>query len=723
MFWDGNGALGRAANPGDRGWPRILLGVFLACCLGSLAAGHPHVDTVAPATPPPQVLASACEIDYPPFCMVDEDGNATGFSIDLMRAALESVGHGVTFETGVWAEVRGRLERGEIDALPLVGRTPEREALFDFTFPYLTMHGSVVTRRDTVGIRSLEDLRGRRVAVMAGDNAEEFLRRGDRGIDLHTTDTFATALRELAAGRHDAVFVQQLVARRLLRELDLERSLEIHQPVPEFRQDFCFAVAEGNAGLLAALNEGLALVIADGTHRRLHAKWFSQYELPVDRPIIIGADVAYPPYEYLDEDGRPQGFAVDVSRAIAREMNLDIRFHLAPWEEVLEKLESGEIDAVQSMFFSQDRAARYAFTGSYSMSSYVAIVRQGEGAPPGTFEELRGLRLVAQRQSLAEEVLAANGLLGTTTLVASESEALRQLAAGEHDAAIGSRQVAYYWINREGWQNLVLGNRPLASTDISYAVMPGRTALASILQDGLATIKKSGEYKRIHDEWMGVHELPGASARELWRRTIQVAVPLLVLLVLLSLWSASLRRLVARRTAELERSVELQRRILESSSLPILTLDPSGTVTSWNAACERVFGWSAEEATGRLLPIVPEDQRDDLLRSIETVIGEGGIRGREVTRIHEDGHPIDVRISASPLYGAGGGVEAILGILEDITEQKRAREALAASEGRYRALFENNHAAMLLIDPADGSIVDANPAAAEYYGWDSAQLK
>ncbi|MCF8120142.1 MAG: transporter substrate-binding domain-containing protein, partial [Deltaproteobacteria bacterium] len=85
-------------------------------------------------TPP---IKSAAEIDYPPFSMVDENGRADGFSVELMREALGAMNREVVFRTGPWAQVRSWLEKGEIQALPLVGRTPEREALFDFTFPYM----------------------------------------------------------------------------------------------------------------------------------------------------------------------------------------------------------------------------------------------------------------------------------------------------------------------------------------------------------------------------------------------------------------------------------------------------------------------------------------------------------------------------------------------------------------------------------------------------------
>ena len=265
-------------------------------CLVLLVLLASVVPLRAPAAAQPQVL-SAAEVEYPPFSIVDEDGLATGFSVELMRAALKAMNRDVTFRTGTWTEVRGWLERGEIRALPLVGRTPERESLFDFTFPYMSLHGAIVVRKDTTDIRSMGELKGRRVAVMKGDNAEEFLRREERGIEIHATATFEDALRELSEGVHDAVLIQRLVALRLIREGGLTNLRVIERPIEDFRQDFCFAVREGDRDMLALLNEGLSIVMADGTYRHLHARWFAALELPTHRRIVIGGDHNYPPFE------------------------------------------------------------------------------------------------------------------------------------------------------------------------------------------------------------------------------------------------------------------------------------------------------------------------------------------------------------------------------------------------------------------------------------------
>jgi signal transduction histidine kinase len=126
---------------------------------------------------------------------------------------------------------------------------------------------------------------------MRGDNAEEFFRRGERGIELRTVATFAAALRQLSEGQHDAVVMQRLKALRLMRELGLRNLQVVGAPIAEFRQELAFAVREGDKDTLALLNEGLALAMADGTFRRLHAKWFAALETPSRRRLVIGGDL------------------------------------------------------------------------------------------------------------------------------------------------------------------------------------------------------------------------------------------------------------------------------------------------------------------------------------------------------------------------------------------------------------------------------------------------
>ncbi len=114
--------------------------------------------------------------------------------------------------------------------------------------------------------------------------------------------------------------------------------------------------------------------------------------------------------------------------------------------------------------------------------------------------------------------------------------------------------------------------------------------------------------------------------------------------------------------------------IIQSSPLAIYTLGPAGTVLTWNAAAERLYGWSAAEVLGRTLPTSPEGEHV-ILRN--NVLGGHALTGIEVTRRRKDGTEITINLSLAPLHGPGGAVVGVLAIAADLT-------ALRQLEVQYR---------------------------------------
>jgi len=618
-----------------------------------------------------RVIQSGCEVSYPPFCFADESGAAAGFSVELMRAAAQTMGRDVAFQIGSWNDVKGLLERGEIQALPLVGRTPEREAAFEFTFPYMSLHGAIVVRTDTRGIAELDDLRGRQVAVMQGDNAEEFLRREERGIEIHTTATFEDALRELSAGRYDAVVIQRLVALRLLQKTPLTNLRIVDRPIGGFRQDFCFAVQPGDRESLALLNEGLALVMADGTYRRLHSKWFAALELPTTTRLVIGGDHNYPPYEFLDEQGRPAGYNVDLTRAIAREMGLSIEIRLGPWTDIREGLQSGEIHVAQGMFYSAEGDRTLDFTQAHAMNHYVGVIRRGVGEPPARLDELTGRRIVVQQDSAVHDFLIENGLGAQVFGVETQEDVLRELAAGEYDCAMAVRISALHFIQERGWKNLVLGRRPILTTQYCYAVPNDQQALATQFGEGLRVLRETGEYRQIYDKWLGGHEESPVRLTAILKYVAMVAVPLLLLLAASFLWSRSLRRLVARRTAELRHSQETYRDLVENLSDIVYAVHLDGTIGFASPVVREILGYEPQELVGRPYSelIHPDDINEVQIRFAEAVSGTP-VAPYEFRLWDKSGATRWVRASTR-LRLQDGKPNGLLGVLTDITEQRR----------------------------------------------------
>jgi PAS domain S-box-containing protein len=698
-------------------WPALIALSLIAVLPDKVGATDSLTQTVAP----PAVIRSACEVSYPPFSFIDDDGRATGFSVELMQAAAAKMGREVTFKRGVWNDVRGWLEAGEVQALPLVGRTPERESAFEFTFPYMSLLGAIVVRDDSTAIRSFHDLRGKQVAVMQGDNMEEFLRREERGLVIRTTKTFEQALRELAAGQHDAVVIQRLVALRLMQELQLKDLRILDSSIPDFRQDFCFAVKFGDRETLALLNDGLGVAVADGTFRRLHSKWFAALEIPQHRRIVVGGDHNFPPFEFLDARGRPAGYNVDLTRAIAAKMGIDIQFRLGPWRQIIKGLEDGEIDVVPGMFYSSQRAATFEFTPRHLMCHYVTAVREGHGPPPKTWDALTDKAIVIQRGDLMHDVLVERGIDARITLAETQVDVLQELAQGKHDCAVVARLTALHVIREHGLQGLQLSGHPMYTADYCYAFAAGQTALMTQFTEGLAELRESGDYGRIRDQWLGIYEERPVHLSTVLKYIVLIAGPLLLAVFGLYTWNWTLRRQVARHTRALRQS-ERQFRSLVEGAPDAITVQADGRFLYLNPTACRLLGADTPQqllgqaVMDRLHPDYHQlvhDQLDALM------IRNEGIPKHEAVWVRLDGDQVSVEVSAVPITYQGQ--DGALVFAHDVTSRKQTEATLHQSQRRYRELIENLNEIVFSLR-LDGSIEFVSPAVREMLGEDPQQL-
>lgn len=128
----------------------------------------------------------------------------------------------------------------------------------------------------------------------------------------------------------------------------------------------------------------------------------------------------------------------------------------------------------------------------------------------------------------------------------------------------------------------------------------------------------------------------------------------------------------------LRRSNQALRALIQASPLAIIALDGEGRVTIWNPAAERIFGWSEREVQGQPLPTIPQNLRTEFFSELATSSREDSHTGYETHRLRKDGSSIEIILWTAPLYDAQGAPCGRMGVVEDITERKRAEEARTA---------------------------------------------
>lgn len=282
------------------------------------------------------------------------------------------------------------------------------------------------------------------------------------------------------------------------------------------------------------------------------------------RPIIIGCDPDFPPYEFVTVNGDPDGLNIDLSQAVGEVMGVDVVFRYGPWHKLRQQLITGQIDILSGVPYTDDRDSEFDFTPPHAKIYQSLWVKRD--SPIRSLDELRGLRVLVVKDGVMQEFLRQRPELRIESVeVDSLEDALRLLSIDKYDAALGGNLSGEYLLGRLQIDNLMTVGRPLLSEEYGFAVKSNNREMLALLTEGLALLKQSGLYKQIFNKWLG--PLPpqeGISFNRVLKIGALILGPLLIGLMLMLLWSSTLRKQVRARTAALKQEVaEREKAMLE----------------------------------------------------------------------------------------------------------------------------------------------------------------
>ncbi len=145
----------------------------------------------------------------------------------------------------------------------------------------------------------------------------------------------------------------------------------------------------------------------------------------------------------------------------------------------------------------------------------------------------------------------------------------------------------------------------------------------------------------------------------------------------------------------------------------IIAKTVDGTITLWNPAAERMFGYSAAEIVGRSTKVLLPSDRIEEAENILARTNRGeSVHSFETVRVHKDGRPLDVLVTVFPLKDETGKIIGCSKILRDLTEFNRVKRQIEEQS----ALLDKTQDAILVFDP-EGRILFWNKGAERLYGW------
>lgn len=251
---------------------RFLLGT-LSLLLGSSLFAPVFAADLLEEVKANGTLKVGLEGTYPPFNFQDENGQLTGFEVDLANALAEELGVKAEFQPTKWDGILAALESKRLDVvINQVTISEERKQKYDFSTPYTLSGIQALTRKaDADSIKSAADLAGKKVGVGLGTNYEQWLKENVPQADIRTYDDDPTKFQDLNVGRIDVILVDRLAAFEMVEKTG-DRLAVAGDAFS--RQESGIALRKGNPQLLAAIDAAIAKLRADGTLKKLSEKWF-----------------------------------------------------------------------------------------------------------------------------------------------------------------------------------------------------------------------------------------------------------------------------------------------------------------------------------------------------------------------------------------------------------------------------------------------------------------
>ncbi len=490
------------------------------------------------------------ETNWAPFNFFAND-RPQGLSIDYMNLLANKIGIQIEYVSDPsWDKLLGMLKHKELDVMLNIVRTEDRLAYVLYTEPY-AFNPNVIVSTKSNRYSSIQELFDKTVAFPKGFFYEEVLTKNYPQIKrLPVADTLSS-LKAVSFGKADAALgesavLHHLINRNMLTNLAISGEVDIGNPdLVNLR----IGVRNDWDTLQSILKKAMKTVsveemnrlrqkwIMGGTQPKQIALFLTQEEkswLKAHPTVRIGVDPAYPPFDFIGDDGSHQGVASDYIRLISERLGISMEVvpGLLSWTQILEGAKNKTVDIIPLVRKTKNRENYLRFTDPYISHPNVLITRNDYTFITG-LTDFHHKTLAVVKNYFHTDRLRTQYPTIKHHEVESPLEALKAVALGKADAYVGDLGVAGYLIRVHGLTNLkIAAPTDLETPALGFGVRHDWPEFVPILNKALASISEE-ERAKISKKWISLADERPADYTLVW----QIAGVMGVIIVVGLLWN------------------------------------------------------------------------------------------------------------------------------------------------------------------------------------------
>jgi len=426
------------------------------------------------------------------------------------------------------------------------------------------------------------------------------------------------------------------------------------------------------------------------------ALWADQPDSARPKTLTVVLDNAYPPYVFPAPNGGYQGILVDMWKLWEHKTGVPVTLIPLDWDTAQDFMRQGKADLIDMLFRNPGRERLYVFSEPYATLDVSVFVHKDLGGIHD-LASLRGFTVGVKKGDADIEYLTNHGITSLAPFDGYEG-VVQAAGSGKVKVFCVDKPPGLYYLYKLGLGKSFRLAFTLSSGQFHRAVRKGDEALLALVEEGFSRIS-APERAAIDKKWLGSELFPSPLVRYAPWVLGGIAAAILVLIV----FNVVLRRTVRRQTARLKdlvvamgQSEERYRELVQEVGSLIVRLTPSGAISFCNDYAQRFFGVDQGPLTGRKLTDclgaaggTAAENLETVLRQFADLPSSGGSLTSGGT--HPDGEPFWIAWSLRALRDASGEIVEILCVGNDVTDRKRAEEALRQSEERYALVVKGSN--------------------------------